>query len=97
MILDVCLFGNLYPVTNIINLIIHLPKVVTAYMNTSNGYLEFKTSTSNDLNKLNFLWLGEIQENLNKRLYVDIVHYTAFFNDLIKQKNFRSSELKYDP
>ena len=53
---------------------------------SSNGYLEFKNKYLNDENKLDFLWLGNIQENLNKRLYVDIVHYTAFFNDLISKK-----------
>jgi len=52
---------------------------------SSNGYLEFENEYLNDQNQIDFLWLGNIQENLSKRLYVDIVHYTAFFNDLISK------------
>ena len=53
---------------------------------SSNAYSEFKNKYLNDQIKQDFLWLGDIQENLNKRLYVDIVHYTAFFNDLISKR-----------
>lgn len=53
---------------------------------SSNAYLEFENNYLQVQDKLDFLWLGNIQESLNKRLYVDIVHYNAFFNDLISKK-----------
>ncbi len=53
---------------------------------SSHGYSEFENKYLKDQNKSNFLWLGNLQENLNIRLYVDIVHYTAYFNNLISKR-----------
>jgi hypothetical protein len=53
---------------------------------SSHAYSKFENEYLKDQNKSNFLWLGNLQEDLNIRLYVDLVHYTAYFNKLISKR-----------
>lgn len=53
---------------------------------SSSGYSYMHKIVNNNQDNSHFLWLADIQEDLNKPLYVDKAHYTAEFSELIAGK-----------